>query len=134
MVGVKIFSIQALAKDGHHILSGIIPGAYLTRGGLNFKAPGHRSHDMDCECPACDGAGRHVHEDDHEVFIILQGKACIEVNGESHPLAVGDVVVCEPGEDHHLISDDEDPCVNIYLHAGSQPHPKQVSVSSLKSQ
>jgi hypothetical protein len=35
------------------------------------------------------------------------------------------VVVCEPGEDHHLISDEKDPCVNIYLHADDTPHPKQ---------
>jgi len=109
-----------LSIGASHILSGLIPGEYLTRGGLNFKEPGHRSHDLGCTCKACDGKGRHVHVDDHEVFIILQGKARIEVDGETHALCAGDVVICEPGDDHHLISDEQDPCVNIYLLAGDK--------------
>lgn len=52
---------------------------------------------------------------------ILSGKARIEVDGESHDLRAGDVVICEPGEDHHLVSDEHHPCVNIYLHAGDTP-------------
>ena len=36
-----------------------------------------------------------------------------------------DLVVIEPGEDHHLISDETEPCINIWLHAGAQPHPQQ---------
>jgi hypothetical protein len=47
------------------------------------------------------------------------------VDCQSHDLVAGDVVICEPGEDHHLVSDLKDPCVNIYLHAGNQPHRKQ---------
>ncbi len=124
---MKKLTLHDLPAGKRHILSGIIPGDYLTRGGLNFKLPGHRSHDVGCECKACDGNGRHVHEDDSEVFVILQGKARIEVDGRSHDLIAGDVVICEPGEDHHLVSDEDDPCVNLYLHAGDARSPKQVA-------
>jgi len=118
---MKILNLQDLPLGKRHVLSGLIDGEYLSRGGLGFKAPGHRSHDVGCNCKSCDGEGRHVHADDQEVFIILQGKARMEVDGESHALKAGDVVICDPGEDHHLISDVDDPCVNIYLHASDTP-------------
>jgi len=50
----------------------------------------------------------------------------IEVDGTKHPLKAGDIAICEPGEDHHLISDKDDPCVNLYLHAGDTRNPKQI--------
>ena len=31
-------------------------------------------------------------------------------------------IVIEPGEDHHLIADPDDPCINLWLHAGPRPH------------
>lgn len=111
------------ARDGH-FLKGILDGEYLCRGGLGFKKPGFRTHSSD----APGGADRHVH-DDCEVFIILQGAAEMELNGRRHPLTTGDVFVVEPGEDHHLISDDNDPCVNLWLHAGSHRHPDQENVN-----
>lgn len=123
--GMRHLALQDLPKGQKHILSGIIPGAFISRGALNFKRPGERSHDVGCVCPACDGKGRHVHPDDAEVFVIMQGKARIEVDGVSHPLVAGDVVICEPGEDHHLVSDEHDPCVNLYLHAGDVQNPRQ---------
>lgn len=123
---MKRYRLSELDNPGQdHILNGIIPGKYLNAGGLNFKTGGHRSHDVGCECPSCDGKGRHVHEKDSEVFLILQGKAIIQIDGQETPLRAGDIVVCEPGEDHHLVSDQEDPCINIYLHAGEERHPKQ---------
>lgn len=120
---MKRFRLSDLNPFGsEHILTGIIPGKYLSQGGIGFKAPGQRSHDVGCTCPACDGKGRHVHADDCEAFIILQGRAQMQIDGESHDLRAGDVVVCEPGEDHHLVADADDPCVNIYLHAGNSHH------------
>jgi len=119
---MKILTIHDLPLEKRHILSGLIAGEFLSHGGMGFKAPGHRSHDVGCTCKSCDGRGRHVHADDEEVFVILQGKARMEVDGVSHPLKAGDVVICEPGEDHHLVSDADDPCVNIYLHGCDTPH------------
>lgn len=113
-------------KDRLHFLEGVIPGRYLAQGGLSFKKPGFRTHPAGCACQHCDGQGRHVHAD-YEVFIILQGKARMEVDGIAHPLATGDVIICEPGEDHHLISDENEPCVNLWLHAGDKRHPDQDS-------
>jgi len=122
---MKQFSLHDLPLGKRHILAGLVPGEYLTDGGLNFKSGGQRSHDVGCTCASCDGKGRHVHEHEHEIFVILQGKARIEVDGASHDLRAGDVVICEPGADHHLVSDPDDPCVNIYLHTGNQPHTDQ---------
>ena len=113
--------------DNHngHILKGIISGEYLCQGGIGFKKPLQRSHDIDCTCKTCNGKGTHIHPDDSEVFVILQGKAVMQINGKEHPLETGDVVVCEPGEDHHLVADKDDPCINLYLHAGPKRHKDQ---------
>ena len=100
-----------------HFLSGIVPGEFLREGGLSFKSPGQRTHTGD----GPDGSDRHTH-DDCEVFVTLQGRGRMEVDGISHPVTTGDVIVIEPGEDHHLIADADDPCVNLWLHAGSRPH------------
>ncbi len=96
-------------RDGH-VLAGHLAGRYLTEGGLGFKTPGQVTH-----------PGRHVHEDDEEAFIIFQGRGEIEVDGTRHPIAAGDVLIVEPGEDHHLISSEDDPLVTLYLHAGGRP-------------
>ncbi len=114
-----------IAGSGH-VLRDVVPGEYLSHGGLSFKNPGQRSHDVGCTCASCDGNGRHVHPDECEVFIILQGKAVMEIDGTSHSLVAGDVVVCEPGEDHHLVADPEDPCVNMTLHT-SRTHHSRIS-------
>ena len=46
----------------------------------------------------------------------------MEIDGTPHDMITGDVVVCEPGEDHHLVADEEDPCVNITLHTSDSHH------------
>ena len=103
-----------------HFLKDLVPGEHLCKGGLGFKKRGFRTHGE----KNWRGSDRHVH-DDSEVFVILQGKARMEVDGVEHPLVTGDVMVIEPGEDHHLISDAEDPCVNLWLHAGPKRHKDQ---------
>ena len=107
------------SADGH-ILSAYLPGEYLCAGTLSFKPPRLRTHSA--KGPA--GADRHVH-DDREAFVILQGKAVMEINGVPHSLVAGDVLIVEPGEDHHLVSDEFDPCINLWLHAGPERHPAQ---------
>ncbi len=110
-------------RDGH-FLAGLLPGDFLQKGNLGFKKANQRSHDVGCECQYCDGKGRHVHED-CEVFILLQGKGWMEIDGKRHRMETGDIIVCEPGEDHHLVADPDEPCVNLCLHAGPQPHWQQ---------
>ena len=108
-------------REGH-FLRGLIPGKYLCEGSLSYKPPGLRTHTND----GPGGRDRHVH-DDREVFIILQGKAMMELNGQMHPMVTGDVFIVEPGENHHLISDAVDPCINLWLHAGPERHPNQLA-------
>jgi quercetin dioxygenase-like cupin family protein len=103
-----------------HVFSGILGGAYINRGGLTFKAPGERTHTAD----GPDGSDRHVH-DDCEAFVILQGKATMEIDGQAHALDAGDICLVEPGEDHHLISDLAEPCVSLWLHAGPERNDAQ---------
>jgi mannose-6-phosphate isomerase-like protein (cupin superfamily) len=118
-------TLKDLKCGEHQILQGLIPGKHINKGGMGIKKPKQRSHDVGCDCENCDGNGVHIHKDDHEVFIILQGSAKIEINGVPHPLKAGDVAICEPGEDHHLVSDPKDPCINIFLHTSDVPHKNQ---------
>ena len=115
---MKRYRLTDLAdiREGH-FLADVIPGEFLTEGGLSFKSPGQRTHDHD----GPRGDDRHTHYD-CEVFVILQGRGRMEVDGETHPVTVGDVIVIEPGEDHHLTADPDDPCTNLWLHAGPRPH------------
>lgn len=106
------------AAEGH-FLQGYLPGRFLCAGALSFKPPNYRTH-------SGEGDDRHVHvHTDREAFVILQGKAVMEVDGTAYPLVTGDVLIIEPGEDHHLIADGDDPCINLWLHAGPERHPSQ---------
>lgn len=98
-----------------HFLEGILPGKRLYAGGLSFHPPGFRVHAEE---------EKHTHPD-CEVFCILQGKGLLEIEGRLEPLQAGDIVVIEPGENHHLISDEKEPIVNLWLHANDVGHPKQ---------
>jgi mannose-6-phosphate isomerase-like protein (cupin superfamily) len=98
-----------------HVLKGLIAGEYICAGTLGYKKPGQRTHSFD----GPDGRDYHVH-DDAEVFIIVQGKAVMQCDGKEYPLTVGDVFIAEAGEDHHLVSDEADPCINLWLHAGPE--------------
>ena len=119
---MKRFRLSELADSRQgHVFEEMLPGAFLCLGGLGFKQPGERTHSHD----GPDGRDYHVHEHDCEAFMILQGKAEMELDGRREPLVAGDIMVIEPGEDHHLISDLDDPCVNLWLHAGPERHRDQ---------
>ena len=92
---------------GYHFLAELMEGSRLHHGGLHFYHPGEYSHPE----------GRHLHEDSEEVFVCLQGRAKLIVDGVEHEMRVGDIAVIEPGEEHHLLADKEDPMVNLWLHA-----------------
>ncbi len=118
---MKRYTLKDLNTDGvEHVLEGIVPGRYIAMGGLGFKAPNERTHSHD----GPDGSDQHVH-DDCEIFMLLGGKAEMEIDGEMHPMKAGDVIVVEPGEDHHLISDVDDPCVNVWMHCADHRNANQ---------
>ena len=111
---MKILCLNELPMDDNgHFLKGVLPGKYLSGGSLSYKPPGLRTHSHDGH----DGKDYHVH-DDCEAFVILQGRAVMQIDGAEYPLQTGDVVIIEPGEDHHLVADEADPCINLWLHAG----------------
>ncbi|RYG47416.1 cupin domain-containing protein [bacterium] len=95
------------AAPDSHFLAGLVAGKRLYKGEVSFHKPGTVTHDA--ERP-------HV-EVDQEVFLLLQGEGWIEIDGRREAVAAGDVLVIEPGEDHHLHSSHENPLVNLWLHA-----------------
>jgi len=103
--------------EDEHILRSVLPGKYLYSGGLDFSIPGSRSHTNDGH----ENSDHHVH-DDFECFVIFQGEGFLEINKEFLPITSGDVIVIEPGEDHHLISDKHSPLVTLWCHAGPDSH------------
>ena len=112
------YSLSDLARPGEgleHVAARLIPGEHLSAGGLSFHAPGARTHD---------GETRHTHAD-HEVFCILAGRGWIEIEGRREPIAAGDVLVIEPGEDHHVVGDPRSPIANLWFHASADGHPAQ---------
>lgn len=118
---MKKFRFTELKDNaGDHLLSSVLPGKYIYTGGIGFSKPGSRSHTHD----GPDKKDYHVHKD-CEAFIILQGKGFVEIDKVLSPVAMGDIVIAEPGEDHHLISDENDPIVVAWLHAGPEKHVNQ---------
>ena len=105
---MKRYSLYDLEDTGgHHFLAGIMTGRTLHHGGLHFYTPGEYSHPE----------GHHLHQDSEEVFVCLQGRATLMVDGAEYEMGVGDIVLIEPGEEHHLLADEENPMVNLWLHA-----------------
>jgi mannose-6-phosphate isomerase-like protein (cupin superfamily) len=112
---MKRYAFADLGSDGpQHVASRLVPGKYIARGGLSFHPVGWRTH----------SEGEHVHGD-AEVFVIMQGRGEIEIDGRREPLRAGEVLVIEPGEEHHIVGDPQHPIVNLWFHCADEPHPDQ---------
>ena len=72
-------------------------------GGVYVFEPGETAHPE----------ARHVH-DTEEVFIFIQGRGGLPVDGKEYPVNAGEVVIIEPGEDHHLRASHDDPLVTVW--------------------
>lgn len=112
---VRRFRLEQLPRGEAHIAAAITRGSRIAGGGLSFHAKGVRTH-ADEE--------RHVH-DVEEVFFILQGNAVLELDGREHAIGAGDVIVIEPGENHHIVADPENPTVNLWMRCDDKGNPKQ---------
>jgi len=55
----------------------------------------------------------HVHADMHELFIILEGTACLIVDDKAHDLKSGDAIALAPSETHELSNPSNEPLVFI---------------------
>lgn len=112
---MKRFRPSDLGSSGpEHVASRICAESYIFKGGLSFHRPGFRTHD-----------GAEEKHPYHEVFVIMQGRGWIEVDGRREPVSAGDVLLIEPGEDHHLVGDPKHPIVNMWFDLGDEPHELQ---------
>jgi len=84
----------------------------LPRGGLHFYKSGEKSHAEE---------ERHVHPDHCEVFVNVQGRGKLEIEGGEYDFNVGDVFLIEPGGSHHLIADESFPVVNLWMGVKKKP-------------
>lgn len=100
--------LSQLSDAGNgHILKDVFPGKYIYSGGLSFMQPNECSHGDEI---------RHVH-DDHEAFIIFQGRGKLETDGGVYDISAGDVIIIAPGENHHLLSGNSEPLTVLWCHA-----------------
>jgi mannose-6-phosphate isomerase-like protein (cupin superfamily) len=104
-----------------HVFRGIVSGLYIWQeAAVEFRRPS-------------EVVPWSVH-DDEEIYVILQGRARVRLEGGVEQVAAGDVIVIEPGERHQFESDEREPCVQMYVHCGPEPHPNQATHSREKGE
>jgi quercetin dioxygenase-like cupin family protein len=91
--------ISDLKVSATRLIPELLGEATITGGGVYVFKPGETAHPE-----------RHVHDVD-EVFIFIQGKGVLPIDGVEYPLQTGDVVIVAAGEDHHTRSSMDDPLV-----------------------
>lgn len=97
MIQLRLSDVQCNAS---RLLPEQLGDAKIAGGGVYVFKPGETAHPE----------ARHVHDVD-EVFIFVQGRGVIPIDGVDYPVQTGDVVIVEAGEDHHTRSSVEDPLV-----------------------
>jgi quercetin dioxygenase-like cupin family protein len=101
---MRMIRLADLDGTDTSVLARVAPDHRVGEGGVTTLAPGERSHPQ----------GRHVHAYP-EVFLILEGSGTVEIDGTPTAIAAGDVLVVDPGEDHHLTADAVAPLVTSWL-------------------
>ncbi len=97
---MKKLTVTDLSPSGSRLLPDLLGDAKISGGGVYVFKPGETAHPEP----------RHVHDVD-EVFIFVQGKGILPIDGVDYPVQTGDVVIVEAGEDHHTRSSVDDPLV-----------------------
>jgi mannose-6-phosphate isomerase-like protein (cupin superfamily) len=97
---MKRLTITDLNPNDSLLMPDLLGEKRITNGGVYVFKPGEIAHPEP----------RHMHDVD-EVFIFVQGKGVVPVDGVDHPVKTGDVIVVEAGEDHHTRSSVDDPLV-----------------------
>ena len=104
---MKFYRLDGISgnKVVDDILSTIMLEDYeVIRGGVHVYKPMEESH-----------KGEHHVHDHPEVFIGIRGRATMIVNGKEHEFKGGDIIVIEPGEEHHVMADKENPITLVWL-------------------
>jgi gentisate 1,2-dioxygenase len=99
---LKRFRLNALALSDTRLLPEVTGDRIITHGGVYVFKPGEMAHPEP-----------HVHQVD-ELFIFVQGKGVLPIDGVNHPIETGDVILVEAGEDHHTTSSVEEPLVAVW--------------------
>lgn len=97
---MKKLRIDELKCSAGRLLPDVLGDAKVAAGGVYIFKPGETAHPE----------ARHVHDVD-EVFLFIQGRGVLPIDGVDHPVETGDVVVVEAGEDHHTRSSEDAPLV-----------------------
>ena len=97
---MKRLTISDLHWNDSHLMPDAFGTRKITGGGLYLFKPGETAHPEP----------RHVHNTD-EVFVFIQGKGIIPIDGVDYPVKTGDVIIVEAGEDHHTRGSEDDPLV-----------------------
>ncbi|MCD6510587.1 MAG: cupin domain-containing protein [Thermoprotei archaeon] len=103
---MKKFSIYSLkkAKEDSLLPSLSLEGYRIVQGGVHVYRPGEISHKGE----------KHVHEQP-EIFIGLDGEATMMVNGREYSFRGGEIILIEPGEEHHVIASKDNPITLVWL-------------------
>ena len=104
---MKKLTLAELQHTVSRLLPDLLGGTGISHGGVYVFEPGETAHPEP----------RHVH-DTAEVFIGVQGRGVIPIDGVDVPIQTGDVVIVEAGEDHHTRSSVEDPLVTAWYVMG----------------
>ena len=96
----RVMRIEKLKPSDTRLFPQILGDKKIKSGGLYVFKPGETAHPEP----------RHVHDVD-EVFIFVQGRGVLPIDGVEYPVKTGDVVIVKAGEDHHTRSSVEDPLV-----------------------
>lgn len=97
---MKRLTIADLHPTDSRLMPDLLGQKRITGGGVYVFKPGETAHPEP----------RHVHDVD-EVFIFIQGKGVLPIDGVDHQVKTGDVIVVEAGEDHHTRSSVDEPLV-----------------------
>lgn len=97
---MKKLSLKEIRPNGSLFMPDILGKAKIVEGAIHFFKPGETAHTE----------AVHKHDVD-EIFIFLQGKGVIPIDGVDYPVVAGDVFLVEAGEDHHTRSSVEEPLV-----------------------
>ena len=99
-----------------------------------FAYTRHQTNDQDAireigwlTLPAGASIGLHKHENNEDVYLIVEGKGTfIDGNGKETPVAAGDVTIARPGQSHALKNTSKKPLVfiNFIGQLPSQAAPK----------
>jgi quercetin dioxygenase-like cupin family protein len=100
---MKKLRIEELKPSEGRLLPARLGDLKVDHGGVHCFEPGEVAHPEP----------RHVHNAP-EVFIFVQGRGVLPIDGVEHPVRTGDVFIIEPGEDHHTAGSEEDPLVAVW--------------------